>query len=222
MYPNRPDDKRARDRLSQQLIEYLEPILKAAAKVDAVQARCGVDPLNDGLTGPELHELRKITKTTVKRLKDAGYRRDAALLSVEVDLIEAALRDETAETQYNVDGLLAALSDAGQFGPEADALKDYAMATDIRKKHTPAGIVLDQRRLVKFLSLHPTIRTRRPLGSDGKPRTNRLLVHVGDWYIHHDALKEWDTADGDSIEATPESEIAERIAAVRRKKQREK
>jgi len=217
-----PGYERILDRLLQPLSKYLEPILGAAATVDAVQARCGVDPPNDSLTGPELPRLRTITKRTIKRLRDADYRRESALLAVEVDLIEAALRDETAETQYNVDGLLAALSDAGQFGPEADALKDYAMATDIRKKHTPAGIVLDQRRLVKFLSLHPTIRTRRPLGSDGKPRTNRLLVHVGDWYIHHDALKEWDTADGDSIEATPESEIAERIAAVRRKKQREK
>jgi hypothetical protein len=101
-------------------------------------------------------------------------------------------------------------------------LRDYATATEIRTKHTPAGIVLDHRKLVKFLSFHLTIRTANPPGRDGKPRTNRLIVHLADWVKHEDALKEWDAADRESIDAVPESEIAKRKAAVDRKKQRRK
>lgn len=100
-----------------------------------------------------------------------------------------------------------------------DALKDYETATDIRTKRTPAGIVLDHRRLVKFLALHQTIRRTRPLGNDGKPRKNRLLIHLGDWVKHQDALTEWDKADSDSIDTASDGEIAERTVAVRRKKQ---
>ena len=104
MSPKGPDHERTRDRLLQQLIEYLEPILKAAAKVDAVQARCGIDPPYDSLTGPELNKLREITATAMERLKEADYRREAALLAVELDFMGDPVDD------YNLDGLLAVLN----------------------------------------------------------------------------------------------------------------
>lgn len=107
-------------------------------------------------------------------------------------------------------------------GESADDLTDFETAKDIRTKHTPAGVVLDQRRLVKFLNLHSDIRQRRPQGKNGEPRKNRLLVHLADWYKHRDALVEWDTADRNSMDNTSESEIAERTAAVHRKKNRRK
>jgi hypothetical protein len=103
-----------------------------------------------------------------------------------------------------------------------DDLKDYVSATEIRRKHTPDDIVLDQKKLVAFLKLHEGIQTMRPLAKNGKPRTNRLLVHLGDWYRHKDAFKEWFDADSASSNASSESDIAKRIAAVRRKNQSKK
>jgi len=104
--------------------------------------------------------------------------------------------------------------------PASVDLQDYLSATEIRTKHTPPGVVLEHRRLVKFLSTHPAIRTANPPGNDGNPRKNRLIVHLADWIKHQDALKEWDTAYRNlPIDAVPVSEIEKRTAAVRRKKQ---
>lgn len=102
--------------------------------------------------------------------------------------------------------------------PTAD-LDDYITATQIRTEHTPDGVVLDHRKLNKFLDLQSdTIRTTRPLGKNGKPRTNRLLVHLGDWHKNTDALIEWCDADSNPIDRQSKEQIEARKEAVRIRK----
>ncbi|MBC8355099.1 MAG: hypothetical protein H8E66_24240 [Planctomycetes bacterium] len=140
-------------------------------------------------------------------------------LSDFVDLINEKIPDDITVTNEECIDDLDALMQWIDLAPELNDLRDYVSATEIRTKHSPPGIVLDNRRLVRFLLIHSSIRTVRPPGKDGKPRKNRLLVHLADWVKHQDALKEWDTAENGT---SSESEVVERIAAVRRKKQRGK
>jgi hypothetical protein len=99
--------------------------------------------------------------------------------------------------------------------------RDYVSATKIRAKHTPAGIVLDHRKLVRFLKYAKDIRQLRPIGRDGKPRANRLLVHIADWHNNADLLKKWVEAQPDQTDAASQKEIEERKAAVKRRKSQE-
>ena len=95
-----------------------------------------------------------------------------------------------------------------------DDISNYVSATDIRKEHTPDGIVLDLRKLKKFLQQHEGIRTMRPLGKNRKPRKNRLMVHLADWYKHSNALAEWYEAESYPNGRATEAEIAARKEAV--------
>ena len=97
--------------------------------------------------------------------------------------------------------------------------QDYVSATEIRTTHTPDGIVLDHRNLMRFLEVHQDIRTARPLGKDGKPRPNRLLVHLADWHKNRKALAEWYESDSDAIETPSKEEVERRQTAVRSRKQ---
>jgi hypothetical protein len=93
----------------------------------------------------------------------------------------------------------------------------FVSATAIRTEHTPDGIVLEHRKLVKFLKLHSKIRTKRPVRKDGKPRKNRLLVNLTDWYEHNNALIEWYRIESRDSDLATGQDTSKRLEAVHAK-----
>lgn len=204
--------------------EYVDPEPAHGSNLREFLAICrlqdaGVHDIPDTEIASDLQRLNR-EGVTAELKKDLRDRFGESLEIAKAD--NASPRDDDAPEPPTATHTEAATTESEDGTSATVDLRDYVSATEIRTKHTPEGIVLDQRRLVKFLNFHQSIRTERPRGKDGKPRKNRLLVHLADWVKHLDALKEWDAPDNDSIDAVPVSEIAKRAAAIRRKKQRGK
>jgi hypothetical protein len=221
--------------LAAELDEYGQGVREAAKQLKGKAAPCALSTTagtsmfeaSVNLTERILVAVKQSLVCEMREVKPTGPELKRVLEWADVRDHWTAIRKTLRDfSKFNLDVAQATLSDESRRHLEPASppagLRDYVTATEIRTKHTPAGIVLDQRRLVKFLRSHPSIRTDRPRGIDGKPRANRLLVSLADWVTHLEALKEWDSADRDSIETAPKSEIAFRTAAVRSKKQRGK
>lgn len=130
------------------------------------------------------------------RYLDRSRRRTATPLAL------ASIDAKTIERQPSDEDLLPVLSDC-------------VSAKEIMREHTPQDIVLDLKKLTKFLESHRGIRWRRPPDKKGNPIPNRLVIHVGDWAMRG-PLREWYTAHRNPIENVSDTEIAERLAAVQR------
>jgi hypothetical protein len=169
----------------------------------------------------EINDLSKFSGTLRERLTARKQTKKYELLRDTFVVNKAAgeLLKTIAEAQREVERVV---EEGSLVSKDGGATQDYVLATEIKSKHTPPGVVLDLRRLKRFLTHAASIRTMRPLGRDGTPRMNRLLVHLGDWYKHRDALIEWDKAERNplDVEAVSQTEAAERLAEVRRRKQR--
>lgn len=109
---------------------------------------------------------------------------------------------------------------AGQSPDEAGYVRNpvdesaYVSATSILADHTPPEFRLTHKQLVGYIEDFSKnhIRWSRPLGDDGKPRSNRLTVHLADWAEY---VKRRQPAEDDGTAKVLPKEIEEREAAIR-------
>jgi len=143
---------------------------------------------------------------------------------VPIDAIKVTVTDSLwawsnkAETETSPAGGGDGSGDDGDLAA-IDPDRDYVTATVARKNHVPDGLVLDHKKLTAFLELYgEEIRTKRPLGKNGKPRPNRLMVHLADWVRHQDKLSKWLNPSVDRDEAVWTVNAQNRKAEIDKKK----
>lgn len=104
----------------------------------------------------------------------------------------------------------------GYVGQPADP-DAYVSDSELRREHTPEGLVLSPKQLTGILEDHLTNRIRwtRPLTKQGKPNPHRRCVHLGDWrrFIDRQTNPAASGFDG-GADPTPD-EIAEAKAEIR-------
>lgn len=93
----------------------------------------------------------------------------------------------------------------------------YVPAMEILNEHTPPSTATTYKQLKRILHRHPEVRRTRPKGKQGKPRLNRLDVHLADWTKLKDELLAR-PIDSDGWPKVSDEEKASRKAKIRRTK----
>jgi len=97
----------------------------------------------------------------------------------------------------------------------------YLPASEIRTKHTPAEVEVTAKQIPGILKDYKSNRIRwtRPLGREGKPRENRLKIHLSDW-VAYCARRQGTGGAADKTDwpQVSEDETSERTKAIRQRK----
>ncbi len=143
--------------------------------------------------------------------------------------VRAEVYEDACRLLAELAGPRAEQPDAGPGGTTSDAPDEhgyvaapsdpsaYVAAKRIMTEHTPTEVKVTAKELPKLLRDYAANRVRwtRPRGQDGKPRRNRLLVHLADWTAY---IERRNGLDAEGFPRMTESEVSERAAAVRRQK----
>lgn len=124
------------------------------------------------------------------------------------------------------DAAPAALSTTGEPPGYVESPADqsaYIAASKIVAAHCPADVVINHKQLVAILGKHPEIKWTRPRMRNGRPRMNRMLIHLADWLLFLERCKAGLAIfNADPFPPMSEREFEERTAVIRRQKEARK